>query len=331
MEQITKKQHFVPRFYLKAFADHKEFLQVLDIENNRIAKPRPYGGVGYAHYFYAAETGTPDDVSQFVEEWLRHYEGIISGELTEIIRKIHTGKEIDDDDRYILASLMCMLWLRAPGMRSQLNKMEEDVTKQMMKLRVPGQIDSWIKSKGKEISAEQRQEIIETFETGSYKLKFNNAQHLRFMTSSFGFGEAGFINMFFGHKWKIYIAKGEKRFVTSDNPVVEWWIPPQGFYGASFLERNKYFSLTPEIFIELTYPEKEDAPVETEIIYKINDHLVEQFNILPIAYADKFAYSGVRLLLQKVVDGRKNPGRIEMGYYERFERPLRLAREGRNR
>lgn len=34
-DQITKKQHFIPKFYLKNFADNNEFLQVFDIANSR--------------------------------------------------------------------------------------------------------------------------------------------------------------------------------------------------------------------------------------------------------------------------------------------------------
>lgn len=43
-EQITTKQHCVPTFYLKQFADAIGFLQVLDTKKARLGKARPYKG-----------------------------------------------------------------------------------------------------------------------------------------------------------------------------------------------------------------------------------------------------------------------------------------------
>lgn len=323
----TKKQHFVPQFYLRFFADSQKLLQVYDIKNNRLGSPRSSSGTGYKKYFYAAETGVPDEASQQIEKWLQVYENTISQELPKIIDKILSHQHIDDDDKYILSALMCMLWLRSPGMRAQLNRMNEDITKQMMSFYVPERVDSLIKKDGVKMSNEEHLDMIKTLEDGSYKLKFNNAQHLQFMTRSFGFGGPGFINMFFGHKWKIYIAKGKKRFITTDSPVVEWHPPPQTFYGASFLERNKYFALTPEIFIELTYPVGSEK-VKRVTIFEDRDNDVMVFNILLASYGGhKHAYSNDRALIESLISGRNNPGLIEKTYYERYRKPWDMARK----
>ncbi len=148
----------------------------------------------------------------------------------------------------------------------------------------------------------------------------NNAQHLQFMTETLGFEGPGFANMFFGQKWKVYIAKGEKRFITSDSPVIEWWPPPQGFYGASFLERNKYFPLTPEIFFELTYPIG-STKVKRKTIYEDEDDIVELFNMLIAAHSHHFAYSENKGFLERIKNGRENPGKLEATYYQKYELP----------
>jgi len=319
----TSKQHFVPQFYLKRFADEKKFLQVLDLKNKRIGSPRPYPSVGYEHYFYAAETGTPDEVSQHIEHWLRAHESVISNDLPKIIEKILNQEHIDDNDRYILSALMCMLWMRSPQMRSQLQKMEENFYKQMMSFHVPQRVDSYLKETGREVSPEEREKLIETFENKKYDLKFNNAQHLRFMTEEFGFGDKGFINLFFGHRWKIYIAKGKQRFITTDSPLVEWWFPPKTFYGPTFLDRNKYFSLTPEILIELTYS-KEKQKVKRETIFEDKDNKVTIFNMLLASHASEYVYSAHRDILENLLHGRENPGKIEKDYYVQYEHPWML-------
>jgi hypothetical protein len=322
----TSKQHFVPQFYLKRFADEKKFLQVLDLKNWRIGSPRPYPSVGYEHYFYAAETGIPDEVSQHIEGWLQVYESIISNELPNIITKILNYEHIDDDDRYILSALMCMLWLRSPQMRDHLHKMDEDMTKKIMSMYVPQRVDAYIKENNKEMSEEQRKKLIENFENKTYNLKFNNAQHLKFMTENFGFGSPGFTNLFFGHKWKIYIARGKQRFVTTDSPVVEWWLPPETFYGRTFLERNKYFALTPEIFIELTYS-RETVKVKRETIFENKDNKVDIYNMLLAAHSQSYVYSANKSILERLLFGRKNPGELEKAYYLEYEHPWEINKK----
>lgn len=47
----TRKQHIIPRFYLKRFADNNGNLQILDIQRGKIIKPRPYSGVCYDDFF----------------------------------------------------------------------------------------------------------------------------------------------------------------------------------------------------------------------------------------------------------------------------------------
>lgn len=316
----TKKQHFVPQFYLRLFKNENNLIQILDVINNRLTLPKPTSGVGYEKYFYAAETGVPDEISQQIEKWLQSYEDIIARELPQIINKIKNYQPVNDDDKYILSSLICMLWLRSPKMRAHLNKMDEDVTKQMMRFYAPQRVDQLINERGEEMTEERRLKLVKTLEDGSYKLKLNNAQHLQFMTRSFGFDGPGFINMFYNQKWKIYLAKGKNRFITIDSPVVEWWPPQDTFYGASFLERNKYFALTPEIFIELTYP-MGSTKVKRETIFENRDNDVFQLNMLLMAHSHKYAYSHDNKILERLISIRDSQDPLLRIYYERFEKP----------
>jgi len=321
----TKKQHFVPKFYLHQFTQGDK-LQVLNVKNKRMAKERHISAVGYKPYFYAERTGVADEISQHIENWLHEYENIISNDLPKIIDTILNYKQITSDEKYVLSALMSMLWLRNPVMRKRLNKMQEDMTKQMMKFYTKERVDSYVREKGKQLTDDERHKIIKTFRSGSYDLKFSNASHLKFMTESFGFGNPGFTNMFYGQKWKIYIAKGNKRFVTSDNPIVEWWPPPETLYGTSFLERRKYFALTPEIMFELTYP-KGSTKAKRKTIFNDEDDTVGLFNILLAAHAHEFAYSHDKSLLENILNGYSKPGYLEVAYYKQFELPWMEARK----
>jgi hypothetical protein len=195
-----------------------------------------------------------------------------------------------------------------------------------MSFYAPQRVEKFESETGAKLPPEEKRKLIETIENGDYKVEFNNAQHLRFMTETMGFGGPGFTNMFYGQKWKIYIAKGKKRFITSDSPVVEWWLPPQTFYGASFLERNKYFALTPEIFFELTYPVGSEK-MKRKTIFEDEDGVVSTFNMLLADYCHEVVYSGDKTLLDELLAGREHPGVAELAYYNQYQRPWVEARK----
>lgn len=259
-----------------------------------MAKSKHYQGLGYANYFYAAKTGVPDTISQQIEEWLKPRENFIAKELPRIINEILGNQHIKDDDRYILAVLMSMLWLRTPGMRNQLRRMEDDMTEQIKKLHNLKNINHFKNT--------------------------DNIDHIKLMVKSMGFGGPGFANMFFGMKWKSYIARGKELFITSDSPVVEKWLPPSGPYGASFLERDKYFSLTPKILIELTHP-KGGTKLKRKTLHEAQDDTVKTLNMILISGAQEFAYSENKISLEQLLAGRKTPGKLEKEYIEKYEKP----------
>lgn len=317
--QITKDQHYVPKFYLKRFADSQGFLDILDVKNRRLASRRAYSSVCYDKFFYGAVTGQQDEVSQVIEKWLQQIENEVGQKLPHIIKKILAYEHIDNEDRYILAVLLSMLWLRSPGMRKQINSGQEDLMKQIMRFRTADQIEGMTQRTGREMTDEEKEKLARYIHEGDYSIQFPNTVHLRLLAESLGFGGPGFANMFFAKKWRIYIARGNERFITSDSPVVEWFEPPITFYGTTFMERNHYLALTPEIFIELLPPEG-SSKVQRKTIFNDQDDLVRMYNCLIIAFSYKYAYSGVRRSLEERLAGVRSQGRPEAMYRSRFVR-----------
>ena len=73
MKQIVKNQHFVPEFYLKQFSIDKQnqgfVVRVFDLRTKRILKKTySIAEVCRDKFFYAAETGVQDEISQAFEE-----------------------------------------------------------------------------------------------------------------------------------------------------------------------------------------------------------------------------------------------------------------------
>ncbi len=252
---ITEKQHFVPKFYTKRFANERGFVSVLNIKKVRIEPFRPYASVCYEKFYYAVTTGVPDDVSQIIEELFRQIEDDISGKLDGIYQKLLHYESVTESERYTIATLASMLYLRGGYMRGQIKRMDEEFYKHSMKFRASQEtFSSDLKEKvdslgEREISLEDVDSYKQMLINEEYGLEFNNASHLNLL------GEMrGFANLFYGKNWMVHIAKGESDFFTSDTPVVEFIPERTGFYGASFLERTHYFALGPKVVIEFIYP-----------------------------------------------------------------------------
>ncbi len=287
-QQITEDQHFVPRFYMERFANSKLFLSVLDIKQAKIIKPRPYSGVCYKKFYYGQKTGVQDEISQQMENWFTSMENDIARFLPIIYNKITSYSQITDEERYLISILAAMLWLRGDYMRLQVNKSSEDLMKWMMSMEAsrPGykeHVREIMKQEDKDITDEEIEEIRKSFIKKDYELDFDNSSHLNLMTEL-----KGFSNMCFGKNWVVYLAKGQKRFITSDTPVVEWFPKRENFaYGASFLERKHYLVLSPEVLIEMIYP-KYGKKLKRKWA---TDKQVSDFNLMRAELSINYCYS----------------------------------------
>lgn len=321
-QQVTEKQHFVPKFYLRRFAEGNGLLTPLDVKTFLKRPRRHYSGVCYASFFYAAKTGVKDTISQDIEKWLQQVESYVAKNIELAIPRIINMERITDDDRYSISVLLSMLWLRSPNMRVQLNQMEETMVQQLFALDSEHHIDKYLRDTGTIWTKKERQGVVDMIKNKQYRLEFGNAQHLKFLVDSLGLGREGFANLFYAKKWQIYISKGASRFITSDSPVIEWFAPPTGFYGRDFLSRNHYLALTPEIFIELTYPIGSEK-IRRKTLFKKDDDMVMMFNHLIASHANEHAYSGDDEIISRMLEARKRPGVAEREYVERYERPWR--------
>jgi len=289
MTQITKDQHFVPRFYLKRFARDGK-IQVFDVRDKQIRKPRPYASVCYEKFFYAAKTGVPDDVSQAIEDGFGQIENKIAGALPGIIDRA-VAWQLTDRDLVILAVFMSVQWLRTPFFREMLQKAESDPMKQLSKKLVTfGYFRSMAKEH--EMSTEELEEMEQFIRSGQYNIRStNNALHLSFIKKE---DITEFAHFLLAKKWRIFLSERPYYFITSDNPVAEWFPPRTGIFGASFMERQHYLALTPNILIETIRPDgidPEQQPTERLSYHAASGKGILMFNILLASHAHQFAYA----------------------------------------
>lgn len=294
--QPTVKQHFVPKFYLNNFVNDDNKVEILDCKNRRILSPKSTSAICYSKYFYAVETGTHDEISQYIEDAFQQMEDNISTKIQYLIDTLGGTSKVEDDDKWLVSLLMSMLWLRNPKLREQINVMNESMYKQMneMIFHTPYKdkfFDNFDKDTGNKTSQAFREEFIEMMKSGNYDLKFNNAAHLQLLNTI-----PNFANLLWGQNWRVYINNTETPFLTSDNPLVETNPDePKSFWGFDFMSRIHYFSLSPRICIVATRPIKGSVKtIKRKTLYQYKDsdkNTVLFLNLKISGHSNGFAYS----------------------------------------
>ncbi len=95
-------------------------------------------------------------------------------------------------------------------------------------------------------------------------------------------------------KWRFYLAKGSKKFITTDTPVVEVFNNTgktmiEKMYSNHIAQRRHYLALTPEILIELIDPLKSGKKQKRHAI--TDDEMVIQSNLLLVRWSKDYAYA----------------------------------------
>lgn len=300
-KQITKDQHYAPKFYFKRFADEEGWLQVLDIRNGRLIKPKPFSGVCYAEFYYGINTGEADEASQDFEKFFKIIEDYFSSSYDQIVEDISSYKQLTFQQLDKLAWFLASMWIRSPQMRDQLNRTMADGMKQFMKLAAshPSFEENSIKTlseEGVEATKEQLEDVRKSFIEKDYEIEFDNVHHLQFIVKC-----EEFRRWFIAKNWRIYLAKGKKKFTTSDVPVLDIFNEGKNFaekiYTNHIMQRQQFFALSPEILIELTDP-RIGKKVKRRVI---DDAAVLEYNLIRARHSDQFCYSSTKTELEDML------------------------------
>lgn len=263
-------------------------------------KPQPYAGVCYAEFFYAVETGKEDALSQEFEAFFKSIEDKFSVEYDDIIKAVCTYQQLTPDQLGILAWFVTSLWARSPHMRENLNHMTEDAMKWFMEITAshPNFIEDAkqkFKKDGIEYTDEMLASVVKTFQSKEYDISLDNTGHLQLIADC-----EDFYRWLIAKNWRFYIAKGAKRFITSDTPVVDIFkgeTMAERMYKNHIMQRQQFLALTPEILIELTDP-RFGKKVKRKVI---SDDEVEKYNLIRVQQSGDYAYAKDRNDLEDMV------------------------------
>ncbi|MFZ2205452.1 MAG: DUF4238 domain-containing protein [Minisyncoccia bacterium] len=254
----TKKQHYVPQFYLRQWCDEDESFYPVKIENKEPPQLKIFNNKSnpirfcFENFFYAQHTGKADKTSQIIEERFTEIEGIFSIELPKIEKKILDNAQITEGDKFNLSQCMLFLHFKGKKYREESKSMSEYFVKEISKMSIP------FMDKNPETKAEMdklgitQEEMTEFANKGEYSVDFGNMHHLRIMKDM-----QGFCNLLTAKYWKIYVSRNGD-FITTDTPYQDIALSKE-FFGNDFLSREQTFILSPRIVIIARYPNQESG------------------------------------------------------------------------
>lgn len=283
-------QHCVPRFYLKKFANSNNELERFDVEKRMLLKSKGPGGICKADYFYALESGKRDDISQTLEIEFNKLEDLISIRYQSIVEQLKSQQKIEASHKNKIAELMAMLWIRVPAAREQMAVYAQDVheiySNHFIGTKNYEEMLEVIENEtGKKLTNKDREDIDISIRQS--KIEINNGLHLNHIARF-----QGFANTFYNKNMRVYIARGSKRFITSDNPVYEWVADSTALLARSILLRRQFLALTPEIMVESYYtPGGKSIKRRTLFDNEEDNWVVQWFNLQQGNFASEQCYS----------------------------------------
>lgn len=324
MKQTVEKQHYVPKFYLKRFAnnDNQRSVQILDVKNHRLCKPSSYSAICYDKYFYGLESGVFDETSQEFENMFYNFENGFSKSWCKILTNA-LNKNLTLQDFETLSWFLSTQLMRTKKFRDNVNlniaNFEKTILQETIKrldLSNPIFAKAFENCFGNEITEEELQIAKKILLNGEYNLSYNNATFLQHIAKNI----EGIKNLFFWQKWKIITSTKNWSFITSDSPVVEWEPKAQDFWGTSFIQRKHYLALTPQILIELQLCSiEEDILPNKSVEYdQATDDEVLMYNFLLAGYSS-YAYSTERKEFIEMLDQIKKPSNSIKMYWKNYE------------
>jgi hypothetical protein len=275
--QETKKQHTVPRFYLKRFADQKERLFVYDKVTAKVFRAN-VSDVAERNRFYdlpaecfGLEPDAPYD-PQFVEHTLAVREGVLERAMAEFLVDVEVETPIDLNHRFAISYFMVLQTLRTPFARMAMQEVRDRVLEHLATEEGPDCVAPG-------------SPIYEQLNVPKHGWAQSQAAAMLNPVIS-----AQAMAPLVERVWCIGINKTGRPLYTSDNPVVKYVDnPPRGMgvgFGSGGVEVS--LPLSPEIVLLLA--DSRSAPAFASCEGRrliLNDDNVTFYNWLQISHSER--------------------------------------------
>lgn len=300
----TKKQHFVPRFYLAQFADQEGMVWNYDISEN-VVRPATPENTAVETNFYSI-LNNDGEYNDEIESWLQGVEGTAAA----IYPKLLKGEKLEGQEKADFAVFVSSLYARSPAIVTAYAELTgylaQHITNVTLKDRsrfenIMNQMDA---EKGKTTTQTQRDEAFAFMRDKSrYVLHVDRKRGLPALAVADRLTE-----LFLEMAWTVLESRNQ-HLITSDNPVVQ--VNPSNdhhpiYGGGGFLNKrtNVSLPLSPTKLLTMSW-----VPNSNRGIQQIDKQRGRFFNLQRAHFAERYLYSsqrdaGIQALGQKY----KTPG-----------------------
>ncbi len=215
-EQVSRKHHFISKFYLARFTDtgtRNGRLCVLDLTANQFFRQKPKH-VAYELDFNRVEiTGQPPDV-------LETFFGKLEGKTSSVIQEICSEQQIPGDNEFsYVLNLIALFAIRNPTMRRSMTIARQHEYRLLLDLLQSDKklYDQHIRqARDGGFISENLDVPFERFRTGKYRFEIPPQVHTHTELSAF----ENILASVSSRYWSLLIAKDDAPdFITCDNPV----------------------------------------------------------------------------------------------------------------
>lgn len=229
----AKLHHYVPRLYLRNFADDREQVAVVDRKEGR-SYISNIANIAAETHFYATQDESGEWGVEF-EEALADFEGRIAPAIHSIVQDDIFPPA--DEHRHLLALFIASQWTRGPRVREQMAQSADWLLKAHVAMGGKGELRKAMTAAGLDASDEAvDQEWAEWTDFDSYTWEPHQNEHMSFLTETLDKTASLIANASF-----LLVRFSKQKLITSDTVVSLYRAPhpENAFLGVGLLTADE--------------------------------------------------------------------------------------------
>lgn len=300
----TKKQHYIPQFYLKNFSEDNEHIFIYDRKKGQKGEVRYQTTIDVAHenhfYTYRTKQGTKNNLEDLFCK--------IEGDAASAINNVYAKHKITDEEIGQLAIFIGFLHTRVPTFKRETEEMSVKATEKIARMMLENTPkekfkEFYIKKEGRVPTDKELDDIIDfgvNPKRSILKVTYPKEHWIKMMLN-LGV-EAG--KHFSEMDWLFLFTKKTYAFITSDNPLL--LVPPQVsdlFRGVGLLTpgAKKIIPLRPNMCLMMG-----DANKRPTIKFgEARKVFIQQLNRYQMVNCERFCFSPEKGKLERLVKKTK--------------------------
>ena len=239
----VKRQHYVPRAYLRGFAGEDGNLRVVDLEAGKEFRASE-ANAGLEGHFYDIEI---EGEALSTESWLSDLESKALPVIQRLLENPNEISRLSRGEELALARFVAAFVFRTPAFRAWAEELSTSLSIQTREMMVGMLANSY------DLSPQDAEELTVQWEKESLGPEANgNEVPAATEMSTRMLGETqGFANLIMAAPWRIGCASGPLQLYTSDNPVSGYLRPVRPWWDTgAFASRDYYLALSKEILLK---------------------------------------------------------------------------------